>query len=149
MSAVRTRAAASPAGLAIGEPERSYRARFSARELRPATVLVAVEGEIDACSARDLADYAERKSVVRPQLILDLSRVEFFGTQGFSALHKVNVSCSRRGVNCVAVPSREVMRLLRVCDPGGGLPLAITVEAAMTMLKQGPRRHLELIPHAD
>jgi len=149
MSAVSTRAAAGPAGLSTGESERSHRARFTARDLHSSAVLVTVEGEIDACNGRDLADYAERNSVIRAQLILDLSRVEFFGTQGFSALHNVNVNCSRRGVAWVAVPNREVMRLLRVCDPGGGLPLAVTVEAAMAMLKQGPRCRLELISHTD
>jgi anti-anti-sigma factor len=149
MSTVSTSAVAGPDGLSTSEPERSHLACFTACDLHPATVLVAAEGEIDACNAGDLVDYAERQSVLYPKLILDLSRVDFFGTQGFSALHKVNVSCSRRGVAWVAVPSREVMRLLRVCDPGGGLPLAVTVEAAMAMLKQRPRRDLELIPHAD
>jgi len=149
MSTVSTSAAARPDGLSTSEPERSHLACFTARDLHAATVLVTAEGEIDACNARDLVDYAERKSVLRPKLILDLSRVDFFGTQGFCALHRVNVSCSRRGVAWAAVPSREVMRVLRICDPSGGLPLAVTVEAAMAMLKQGPRRHLDLIPHTD
>ena len=149
MSTVGTGAAASPDRLSTSKPERSHLACFTARDLHSATVLVTAECDIDACNARDLVDYAERKSVLYPKLILDLSRVDFFGTQGFSALHKVNVSCSGRGVTWAAVPSREVMRLLRICDPGGRLPLAVTVEAAMAMLKQGLRRHLELIPHAD
>lgn len=149
MSTVSTGAAARPDGLSTGQPERSHLACFTARDLHSATVLVTAEGNIDACNASDLVDYAERNSVLCPKLILDLSRVDFFGTQGFSALHQVNVSCSGRGVTWAAVPSREVMRLLRICDPGGGLPLAVTVEAAMAMLKQEPHRHLELIPHAD
>ena len=145
MSAVITSVGAGPQGWTPGRPEWSQRARFAAQRLCSSTVLVTAEGDIDASNGPDLADYAERCSADFPQLVVDLSRVEFFGTQGFSSLHDLNVRCARGGVDWVAVPSWEVMRLLRVCDPRGALPLAVTVGAAMATLEHGPRRQLKLI----
>lgn len=88
-------------------------------------------GDIDACNGRDLAACASGQSATFQRLILDLSAVTFFGTQGFSALHEINVGCSRRGAGWIAVPGNEVRRLLRICDPAGILPTAATLEAAM------------------
>jgi anti-anti-sigma regulatory factor len=33
------------------------------------------------------------------QLVLDLSAVNFFGTQGFAALHYISVSCARNDMD--------------------------------------------------
>ena len=89
MSTVSTGAAVGPDGLSTSEPERSHLACFTARDLHAATVVVTAEGDIDACNARDLVDYAERKSILCTKLILDLSHVDFFCTQGFSALREL------------------------------------------------------------
>lgn len=122
------------------------RAVFTTYLISTTTVVVAVEGELDACNARDLADYVERNIGSCTRLIVDLRDLQFFGTSGFSVLHNVNVSCSRRGTDWVVIPGREVDRLLRICDPGGGLPVANTLETAMAAVVRGPRRHLRMLP---
>ena len=105
-------------------------------------VLVSAEGEIDACNARDLAEYIEGVLDAKRSLIVDLRGLSFFGTPGFSALHYVNVTCSRRDMNWVVVPGREVSRMLRICDPERGLPVASTLETAITAVSRPPRTRL-------
>jgi anti-anti-sigma factor len=104
--------------------EEHRRGRFSACNPSAATVMVTVEGEIDATNSRVLADYVERHVTGTTRLVLDLQLVDFFGTAGFAALHNVNVMCSRYGVEWALVAGRQVRRLLLLCDPDGTLPLA-------------------------
>jgi len=73
-------------------------------------------------------------------LIIDLSGLDFFGTDGFSALHRVSVCCARAGVGWAVVPSKAVSRVLRIGDPQGLLPAARTVEAAMATTHDQPHR---------
>jgi anti-anti-sigma factor len=87
------------------------------------TVLVTVEGEVDATNDRYLASYVERQIAGSSRLVLDLQHVDFFGTSGFAALHNVNVICSRYGIQWVLQAGPQVARLLAVCDPRGCLPL--------------------------
>ena len=100
----------------------SRTAQFSARWSRSGTVIT-VHGELDAANAYQLASYVERKVMHSRRVMLDLRGVEFIGTAGFSALHHVNVACSRAQVQWAMVPSAAVSRLLRICDPDGTLPL--------------------------
>lgn len=132
-----------------GDVEIAHRARFSASQLTPTTVLVSVTGDVDASNALELIRYAERHAPASGELVLDLSGLTFFGTQGFSALHNINVNCSRFAVNWVLVPSSDVHRLLRVCDPAGGLPVAESIELAEAVLKHGPRSHLTVVLTAE
>jgi anti-anti-sigma factor len=119
--------------------------RLSAQRLGSSEVLLTAEGEIDASNADRLGEYAHLHSLQCDRLILDLSRLEFFGTEGFSALHKFNVTCAESGVRWALVPSPAVARLLRICDPEGGLAGAPTVEAALAQVQGARRRLLELV----
>ncbi len=58
----------------------------------------------------------------------------------------MNVTCSRRGVSWCVIPGQEVERLLRICDPGGGLPVEATLEKAVAAVVRGPRSHLRMLP---
>ena len=101
--------------------------------------IVSAHGEIDGTNASTLTDYALVKAVRCRGLILDLSGLEFFGTEGFSALHRVSVCCARAGTGWVVVPGAAVSRLLRICDPHGSLPAVDTVDAALAnLLEQHP-----------
>ena len=111
-------------------------------------VLVTADGELDACNARDLAEYIEGVLDAKRRLIVDLRGLNFFGTQGFSSLHYINVTCSRRDVNWVVVPGTEVSRLLRICDPECALPVAITLESAIGAVSRPPRNHLRPLRQA-
>lgn len=121
-------------------------AQFTSCLISASTLMVAAEGEIDAFNAHQLAEYVEHSLEASTRLIVDLRELQFFGTQGFSTLHKINVTCSGNGVNWVVIPGREVDRLLRICDPGGGLPVAATLERAVAAVVRGPRSHLKMIP---
>jgi anti-anti-sigma factor len=116
-----------PANTPAPEPVR-------ARELSATTVLVAAFGEIDAASAGDLSESIEHHLAGYRQLVLDLSRLEFFGTVGYSVLHRLHSQCARAGIDWVLVPGPEVDRLLRVCDPDGLLPTATNIVSAVAAL---------------
>jgi anti-anti-sigma factor len=111
----------------------------------PSAAVVAAHGELDAANAGQLADYVQQCAAVCKVLILDLRGVQFFGTAGFSALHTINVRCAAAGVQWAVVPSREVSRLLRICDPEHALPIADSA-AAMLAAPDEPRRLLQLVP---
>lgn len=104
------------------------------RELSATTVLVTAFGDIDASSAAGLSANIDRHVAGYRQLVLDLSRLEFFGTAGYSVLHRVHSRCARAGVGWVLVPGPEVERLLRVCDPDGLLPTAPNIVSAVAAL---------------
>jgi anti-anti-sigma factor len=124
----------------------AQRGQFRSRELSQTTVLVAAVGEVDAANSADLFGFIEDHVAGYQQLVLDLSPLDFFGTDGFSALHTVNVRCARRGVDWVLVPGPAVSRVLRVCDPEGTLATAGNIVSAVAVLARGPHRHLRLTP---
>ena len=134
--------------VAVSRPgrNRTERGQFRSRELSETTVLVAAVGEIDAANSAGLRTYIEDHLGGYQQLVLDLSRLDFFGTDGFSALHTINVRCSRRGIDWVLVPGPEVSRMLRVCDPEGALSTATNIVSAVAALARGPHRQLQLTP---
>ena len=105
-----------------------------ARELSASTILVAAHGEIDAATAPDLGEHIERNLAGYRQLVLDLSGLEFFGTAGYSVLHRVHARCAHSGMDWVLVPGPEVERLVRVCDRDGLLPTAPNIVAAVAAL---------------
>lgn len=121
-------------------PQRCGRAVFSISALTPTLSVITAAGEIDAANGRDLARYVERHTSTASQLIVDLSDVAFFGSQGFSALHYMSVSCARIDVDWIIVPGPEVRRLLRICDPLGELPLADSLQSAHDRLGRVGRR---------
>jgi len=132
--------------------QQSRTAQFSARR-EPSGTVITVDGELDAANADQLAAYVQR-SVNRPKrVILDLRGLEFIGTAGFSALHRINVVCSGTRVSWALVASAAVSRLLRVCDPDGTLP--VTTPADEPMLKSAGwtaggagRPLLQLVPQS-
>ncbi|HPX37317.1 MAG TPA: STAS domain-containing protein [Mycobacterium sp.] len=111
-----------------------------ARALSVGTVLVTASGEVDAASAADLCDKIEWYAAGYRQLILDLSDVDFFGTAGYSLLHRLHARCVRAAVDWVLVPGSEVQRLLRVCDPDGILPTAANIVSAVASLARTSHR---------
>ena len=121
-------------------------ARYTSCLIGSAMVLVTAEGEIDACNGRKFAKYIEDVLDAKRRLIVDLRGLTFFGTPGFSALHYVNVTCSRRDVNWVLVPGPEASRMLNICDPQRGLPVADTLDKAIATVSRPPRNHLRPLP---
>jgi anti-anti-sigma factor len=141
MAAVGTSRLYRPEPAWMETPEACHRARFAARRLSSSRVLVTVEGDIDATNGRSLGRYVERNTGASMQLVLDLSGVNFFGTQGFAALHYISVSCARNDMDWMIVGGRDVRRLVRICDPEEILPLADRLESALALLDRIAGRH--------
>ena len=109
-------------------------ATFAVRPCSRDRIAVGVRGDIDAANGRELARYVVHHTRASRQLVLDLRSVDFFGTQGFTALYYISVHCARTDVDWAIVGSRHVRRLLSICDPGGELPLADNLRAALRRL---------------
>lgn len=134
--------------VAVPRPERGRDEcdALRARELSEVTVLVRAVGEIDASNSARLLSFVDDHVRGYKQLVLDLSRLTFFGTAGFSALQTVNMRCTRRSIDWVLVAGTEVARLLRVCDTEGALPVAANIVSGVATLARGPHRQLQLTP---
>jgi anti-anti-sigma factor len=126
------------------EPWESHTARFTA-EWGPSFVVITAHGELDASNANQLADYVQGCAAHSKSVIVNLSGLEFFGTAGFSALHTIDVRCADADVRWAAVPSKEVSRLLSICDPDNALPLVESVPDGLDEVGE-PRRLFQLIP---
>ncbi len=124
---------------------RHARAHFASAPIGSSMVHVTAEGEIDAANALSLSMFVEAELANAGRLILDLRGLDFFGTQGFSMLHRINVMSSRHAVNWVVVPGDEVNRVLKICDPDGALPVTETLDEAIATAIRPPRRHLRLV----
>jgi anti-anti-sigma factor len=112
-----------------------HSARFDTRWTVSSIAIVSAYGDIDASNASALTDYALLQAARCRGLILDLSGVEFFGTEGFSALHRVSVRCAHADIGWMVVSDAVVSRLLRICDPHGSLPTVDSVGAALANLQ--------------
>jgi anti-anti-sigma factor len=123
MTAIHTCRVFRPDPESLDANETHHRARFTARRLSESTVVVTIEGEIDATNDRALARFVERHVAGSAHLVLDLRLVDFFGTAGFAALHNVNVICTHHSATWVMQADRRVRRLLAICDPDATLPL--------------------------
>lgn len=122
------------------------RVRFATTtSARSSVMIVTADGELDAANALSLGKHVEGELESVSRLVVDLRGLEFFGVQGFSILHRINVMCSRFSVNWVVLAGTEVDRVLRVCDPDGGLPVANSMEAAVATVTRPPRSHLRLV----
>ncbi|MCG5434007.1 STAS domain-containing protein [Mycobacterium sp. MYCO198283] len=124
----------------VDDQQTCGRATFHVSRLEPWLLLITVTGEIDATNGRALGRFAERHTGTSTQLVLDLGEATFFGSQGFTALHYLSVSCARSDVDWMVVAGREARRLLRIVDPDGALPTVDTVHAAVELLDRHTRR---------
>jgi anti-anti-sigma factor len=117
------------------KPTKRHSARFDTRWTMSSVAIVSAYGDIDATNASALTDYALVNAVRCRGLILDLSSLKFFGTEGFLALHRISVRCARAEIGWMVVSGAAVSRVLRLCDPHGSLPTVGTVDAALANLQ--------------
>lgn len=80
-------------------------------------VRISATGQVDASNIDRLARYVFRYGANSRRLILDLTGVEFFGVEGFSALNIIAERCTTAAVAWTLVPSPAVARILHICDP--------------------------------
>jgi anti-anti-sigma factor len=127
------------------ETKRCGGATFAIHRRGPLRSEITVAGEIDAANGRALGSYVERHTGTASQMLLDLRAVDFFGSQGFTALFYISVHCSRSDVDWMLLASPPVRRLLSICDPDGELPLAADYESAIARLNQSARRRMRTV----
>src|SRR6185312_5624678 len=135
-----TSASVLPDGGFLSQPWQGRTARLASRRLRSSVAVISARGDIDASNADTLTEYTLGHLMGCRGLILDLRDLDFFGTEGFSALHRISVCCAEPGIGWAVVPSAAVSRVLRIGDPEGLLPAASTVEAAMAIIQGQPHR---------
>jgi anti-anti-sigma factor len=128
----------------LSQPRESHTTRLAHRRLRSSVAVISARGHIDASNADTLTEYTLGHLMGCRGLILDLRNLDFFGTEGFSALHRISVHCAHAGRGWAVVPSEAVTQVLRIGDPQGLLPTAGTAEAAMTTIQDQHHR-----PHLD
>jgi anti-anti-sigma factor len=101
-----------------------YQLSLSTEWLSATVVRITVSGDVDAANAAELTDYVFHRAANSRRFVLDLQRVEFFGTAGFTALKKIESRSALAEVVWTVIPSRAVARVLDVCDPRRTLPIA-------------------------
>src|ERR1700721_878923 len=116
----------------------SHTTRLAYGRLGSSVAVISAHGHIDASNADTVTEYTLGHLIRCRGLILDLRGLDFFGTEGFSALHRVSVCCARAGLGWAVVSGEAVSRVLRIVDPQSLLPAVSTVEAAMDMLQDQP-----------
>ncbi len=124
-----------PNGGFLSQPCEGRSMRLVSRRLRSSVALISAHGSIDASNADTLTEYTVGHLMRCRGLILDLSDLDFFGTAGFSALHRISVCCARVNVDWAVLSGEAVSRLLRISDPEGLLPAAGTLEATKAILQ--------------
>ncbi len=97
------------------------RARYVTQTAPPASVVVIVEGELDAANTDHFSAYIQLRLRNADKLVLDLTGVEFFAAEAFSAIHKVGVQAAAEEVQWSMLTSTAVDRMLRICDPDQAL----------------------------
>ncbi len=120
----------------LSKPDNGQLAHWDTRWMKSSVVIVSAHGDIDGTNAHTLAEYSLAHRVRCRGLILDLTRLEFFGVAGFSALHRISVSCAGAGIDWAVVPGDAVSLVLRICDPDGLLPAAHTVSSVLVSLQR-------------
>ena len=123
------------------KPDRGQLAYWDTYWMKSSVAIVSVHGEIDSTNALALSEYSLAGLDRCRGLILDLTRLGFFGVEGFLTLHRISVSCARAEINWVLVTGAAVSIMLRVCDTDGLLPAADTIGAALASLED--RRRME------
>jgi anti-anti-sigma factor len=139
-SLMTTSASVLPDGGFVSQPWPGRTTRLASRRPRSSVAVITARGDIDASNADTLTEYTLGHLMGCRGLILDLRGLDFFGTEGFAALHRVSVCCARARICWAVVPGEAVCRMLRIGDPHGLLPAAGTVQAAMSAVGDQPRR---------
>jgi anti-anti-sigma factor len=126
-------------------PQESGLACFSTCWLETSIAAVTVHGELDASNSAEFTDYVSALLPFAERLIIDLSAVRFFGTDAFSAVHALSVRAAGQGTTWALIPSGDVARVLRICDPDEVLPARANLTAALGCVRRGARRFPRLV----
>lgn len=104
------------------------------RILRPGaagTVVVSVQGEVDALTAPRLAVTLAEQLATATLLVVDLSRVDFFGAAGLGVLAGAAARAAEGSVTVRLVAGTRVRRVLSLVRIDDTLTVYATVAAAL------------------
>jgi anti-sigma B factor antagonist len=109
----------------------------TARPVPPDAVVVAVRGEVDLVSGPLLRDFLlGHLRHVTPQLVIDLTGVDFFGAAGLTVLVSVRESAVAVGIRmCVVAHTRRVLLPLAIVGLDGVFD--IYSDLAQALLRSG------------
>jgi anti-anti-sigma factor len=96
-----------------------------------------VEGEIDLGTADDLsAQLHEALATCESLLVVDLTKVDFLGSAGLSALIDIRAQARRRGVEVCLVCGQNTRRTIELMGLGERFIVVGTKAAALRSLSQ-------------
>ena len=77
--------------------------------------VITVLGDIDAANTHRFLDYTLGKVLLCRRMILDLSHVGFFATDGYWMLKTLESRCEMADIEFNVVPGARVERTLQIC----------------------------------
>lgn len=77
--------------------------------------VITVTGEVDAANTRRLLDYILGKVLLCRRMVLDLTGVGFFGSDGYWMLKTVESRCALADIELTVLPGARVGRALQIC----------------------------------
>lgn len=77
--------------------------------------VITVVGDVDAANTHQLLDYTLSKALLCRRMILDLSRVGFFASDGYRTLKTLEARCALADIDFGVVPGARVERMLHIC----------------------------------
>ncbi|MGZ6778421.1 MAG: STAS domain-containing protein [Mycobacterium sp.] len=116
--------------LDFGERFNGHAVSISAHPIG-ATTVITVNGEIDASNADFTASVLHGFATLNGKVAVDLSNVDFIGTQGLRLLIEFHDTCRHRNTAAAIVPCQMLRRLMNVIEIGSHLPVAESVSDAV------------------
>lgn len=77
--------------------------------------VITVTGDVDAANTHRLLDYTLNKVLLCRRMILDLSHVGFFASDGYWMLKTLESRCAMADIEFNLVPGAHVGRVLQIC----------------------------------
>lgn len=77
--------------------------------------VITVVGDVDAANTHRLLDYTLSKVLLCRRMILDLSQVGFFASDGYWMLKTIESRCALADIAFTLVPGALVGRVLQIC----------------------------------
>jgi anti-anti-sigma factor len=113
---------------------------------RHLATVVTVRGDIDAVNVERVGEHIRRFVTGSNPLVLDLSDVSHFATEGISVLYDVDDDCRAAGVEWTLVAGPAVIDVLGPADADAVFPLTRSVREALRNLADAivSRRQLVL-----
>lgn len=78
--------------------------------------VITVTGEIDAANASEVLDYTLSKVLLCRRMVLDLTGVGFFASDGYWMLKTLQCRCVLADITFTMLSGARVSRTLRICE---------------------------------